>query len=69
MEDFMAQVNARIDKGIYDRLSEYSETTGVPVSRCIAEACERWLTVVAPTRIEAMRLAQAYAASPRRKLK
>ena len=50
----MTQVNARIDKEIYDRLSEYSEITGVPVSRCIAEACERWLTVVAPTRIEAM---------------
>jgi Ribbon-helix-helix domain len=50
----MTQVNARIDKEIYDRLSEYSEITGVPVSRCIAEACERWLTEVAPTRVEAM---------------
>ena len=50
----MTQVNARIDKGIYDRLSKYSEITGVPVSRCIAEACETWLTCIAPTRIEAM---------------
>jgi hypothetical protein len=51
----MTQVNARIDKEIYDRLSQYSELTGVPVSRCIAEACERWLTEIAPTRIEAMK--------------
>jgi hypothetical protein len=51
----MTQVNARIDKEIYDRLSEYSEITGVPVSRCIAEACERWLTEVAPTRVEAVK--------------
>jgi hypothetical protein len=49
------QVNARIDKRIYDQLAEYSEITGTPVSRCIAEACERWLTYVAPARIEALR--------------
>ena len=30
MGDFMTQVNARIDKGIYDRLSEYSEITECP---------------------------------------
>jgi hypothetical protein len=39
----MAQVNARIDKGIYDRVSFISELTSVPVSRLIAEACESWL--------------------------
>jgi hypothetical protein len=50
----MMQVNARIDKEIYDRLSQYSELTGVPVSRCIAEACERWLMDVAPGRVESM---------------
>jgi hypothetical protein len=49
----MTQVNARIDKEIYDRLAVYSKITGVPVARCIAEACESWLTVVAPSRVEA----------------
>ena len=49
----MTQVNARIDKDIYDRLAEASALTNVPVSRCIAEACEIWLTAVAPARIEA----------------
>jgi len=47
----MAQVNARIDKEIYDQLSEYSEITGVPVSRCIAEAAGDWLQCVVPFRL------------------
>jgi predicted DNA-binding protein len=48
----MTQTNCRIDKEIYDRLAEYSKLTSVPVSRCIAEACERWLTTVAPARLD-----------------
>ena len=46
--------NARIDKGIYAQLAEYSEETGVPVSKCIHEALERWLTTVAPARLKAL---------------
>ena len=51
----MTQVNARINREIYDRLSEYSEISGVPIARCIAEACELWLTTVAAARIDVMR--------------
>jgi hypothetical protein len=51
----MTQVNARINKEIYDRLSEYSEISGVPIARCIAEACDLWLTTVAAARIDAIR--------------
>jgi len=46
--------NARIDEGIYEQLAEYSKETGVPVSKCIREALERWLTTVAPARLKAL---------------
>jgi hypothetical protein len=50
----MTQVNARIDKELYDRLAEYSKLTSVPVSRCIAEALNDWLQSTAVARVQAL---------------
>jgi hypothetical protein len=50
----MTQTNCRIDSELAKELRKYSDITGVPVSKCIDEAVERWLNVVAPSRIEAM---------------
>jgi hypothetical protein len=50
----MTTQTCRIDSELVKQLNAYSEATGVPVIRCINEAVERWLEVIAPSRIAAM---------------
>jgi Ribbon-helix-helix domain len=48
------QAPVRMNADLVKQLREYSEVTGVPVSKCIDEAVLRWLTWVAPERLEAL---------------
>lgn len=52
----MPQTNCRIDSELLAQIREYSEKTGVPISRCIDEATSQWLQCVAPVRLEALGL-------------
>jgi predicted DNA-binding protein len=62
----MAQVNCRIDAELYERLRDYQEKTGVPISRCIDDAVKDWLESVAPLRLEALTVKPSKAPKPRK---
>jgi hypothetical protein len=47
--------NIRIDDELMRMLKEYEAKTGVRAANCVEEAVLRWLTWVAPARLEALR--------------
>lgn len=43
--------SAKIEKTIFDRLTDYSDTTGIPKTRVVEQALNMYLDHVAPVKI------------------
>lgn len=43
--------SAKIEKTIFDRLADYSDTTGIPKTRVVEQALNMYLDRVAPVKI------------------
>lgn len=46
-----ALFSAKIEKTIFDRLTDYSDTTGIPKTRVVEQALNMYLDRVAPIKI------------------
>jgi hypothetical protein len=55
-EYIMPQGNVRIDSALIDQVRKVSETTGVPISRCVSDAVSTWLQVTAPVWLKVRKL-------------
>jgi predicted DNA-binding protein len=45
------QTTIRINSDLVARVRDYSEVSGVPITKCVEEAIERWLDTAAAARL------------------